>query len=391
MGRAHRCARGLPAPPDTQGRRHRAQNAARSAACDERRPRRGIGAPAKPSSAPAHSPRGTTSPAIVLRMGVKTMDARIRKAPFAMVVSCRPYTCARAPRALTSVRSRQNPVVVSCRPYTCAPTTRTLAAPPEGARRGLPRRRERATATGRYTAAQERSLWPGAPGRAAASCARAARCASRRAAPSGARARSARSASGGAGGCPTASPADAGCARGRAAGRAAHHDCVCCERPGAQLGAGNVHVARGHVEPARERPPHGRQARPHRGAPPPRRGPRAPLQHFSVRQLRARMRAGIRSAARQHQRTERPMRARECAEPAQQPCMRARARTHAPQRPPHSSARRATALRRLLPRARRAGAASPRPARPPSPRPCSSCAAPVQRARAGAEPGGLRV
>ena len=51
------------------------------------------GAPANPSSAPAHSPRGTASPAMVLRMGVKMMDARIRNAPFAIVVSCSPYTC----------------------------------------------------------------------------------------------------------------------------------------------------------------------------------------------------------------------------------------------------------------------------------------------------------
>ena len=51
------------------------------------------GAPANPSSAPAQSPRGTASPAMVLRMGVKMMDARIRNAPFAIVVSCSPYTC----------------------------------------------------------------------------------------------------------------------------------------------------------------------------------------------------------------------------------------------------------------------------------------------------------
>ena len=56
------------------------------------------GAPANPSNAPAQSPRGTASPAMVLRMGVKMMDARIRNAPFAIVVSCSPYTCGQASR-----------------------------------------------------------------------------------------------------------------------------------------------------------------------------------------------------------------------------------------------------------------------------------------------------
>lgn len=42
--------------------------------------------PAKPRQAPAHSPRGTASPAMVHRMGVNTIDALIRKAPFAIVV-----------------------------------------------------------------------------------------------------------------------------------------------------------------------------------------------------------------------------------------------------------------------------------------------------------------
>ena len=204
-----------------------------------------------------------------------------------------------------------------------------------------------------------RLLWPGAPGHVAASCACAARCASRHAAPSSARARSAHSASGSAGGCPTASSVNAGCARGRAAGRAAHHDCVCSERPGAQLGAGNVHVARGHVKPARERPPHGRQARPHCGTPPPRRGPRAPLQHFGVRQLRARRRAGIRSAVRQHQQNS--ARCARVSARSMRSSLLTCARTHTPQCPPQPSASRATALGQLWPQARRA--AVPRPAR----------------------------
>ena len=42
--------------------------------------------PAKPSTAPAQSPAGTASPASVHSRGVKMMDARIRNAPFAIVV-----------------------------------------------------------------------------------------------------------------------------------------------------------------------------------------------------------------------------------------------------------------------------------------------------------------
>ena len=46
--------------------------------------------PAKPMRAPAQSPTGTASPAIVQRIGVKIIDALIRKAPFAMVVKVKP-------------------------------------------------------------------------------------------------------------------------------------------------------------------------------------------------------------------------------------------------------------------------------------------------------------
>ena len=46
--------------------------------------------PAKPVRAPTQSPTGTASPAIVQRMGVKIMEALMRKAPFAMVVKVKP-------------------------------------------------------------------------------------------------------------------------------------------------------------------------------------------------------------------------------------------------------------------------------------------------------------
>lgn len=46
--------------------------------------------PAKPSSDPAHSAAGTASPATVHSRGVKMMEARIRKAPFAIVVNMNP-------------------------------------------------------------------------------------------------------------------------------------------------------------------------------------------------------------------------------------------------------------------------------------------------------------
>ena len=46
--------------------------------------------PAKPIRAPAQSPAGTASPAIVQRMGVKMMDALIRNAPLAIVVKVQP-------------------------------------------------------------------------------------------------------------------------------------------------------------------------------------------------------------------------------------------------------------------------------------------------------------
>jgi hypothetical protein len=46
--------------------------------------------PAKPVRAPTQSPTGTASPAIVQRMGVKMMEALMRKAPFAIVVNVKP-------------------------------------------------------------------------------------------------------------------------------------------------------------------------------------------------------------------------------------------------------------------------------------------------------------
>ena len=46
--------------------------------------------PAKPSSEPAHSAAGTASPASMHSRGVKMIEARIRKAPFAIVVNMNP-------------------------------------------------------------------------------------------------------------------------------------------------------------------------------------------------------------------------------------------------------------------------------------------------------------
>lgn len=46
--------------------------------------------PANPSREPAHSPKGTDSPASVHSSGVNIIDARIRNAPLAIVVNVNP-------------------------------------------------------------------------------------------------------------------------------------------------------------------------------------------------------------------------------------------------------------------------------------------------------------